>query len=81
MFVRAVTALIFLVFPQVGFPDPSAYYTGAWTTPLVQQSVRGASAYLRERLVFAETTNTLSIEAFVDAEGKIPLFTHSSVGP
>lgn len=34
---------------------------GAWATPLAEQSVPGASAYLCERIVFAETTNTLLI--------------------
>lgn len=54
---------------------------GAWVTPLAEQSVSGASAYVRERLVFAETTNTLLIEAFADPAGEVPLFTYASSGP
>lgn len=53
---------------------------GAWVTPLAEQSVPGASAYVRERLVFAETTNTISIEAFADPAGEVPLFTYASSG-
>lgn len=82
MFIRALTVLIFFAFPQVGAADTQApVIKGTWVTPLAKQSVPGASAYLRERLIFGETTNTLSIEAFVDAEGKVPLFIYSSVGP
>ena len=54
---------------------------GAWTTPLALQEAAGASAYVRERLVFGDDTNTISIEVFTDAEGKMPLFTYSSSGP
>lgn len=82
MSVRALAALIFFAFPQVVFAQTQfPNIRGAWVTPLAQQSVSGATAYVRERLVFAEVTNTISIEVFVDDEGKIPLFTYSSIGP
>jgi len=54
---------------------------GAWLTPLAEQSVPGATAFVRERLVFEAATNTISIEAFSDADAQVPLFTYASSGP
>jgi hypothetical protein len=55
--------------------------TGAWVTPLAPQGSGGATAFLRERLVFEATTNTFLVEAFSDEAATMPLFTYASSGP
>ena len=61
--------------------SPQEALIGSWTTPLAEQSAGGSSAHVRERIVFGPATNTVSIEAFADEAGTVPLFTYASTGP
>ena len=81
---RMMTALplAMMAFPAAAETTPDMLL-GAWTTPLAEQPAPGgrASAFVRERLVFGETRNTIEIEAFADSEGLEPIFTYASFGP
>lgn len=82
MLARSLTTLALLASPlAAGAETTPPQVLGAWVTPLAEQTVSGTTAYVRERLVFEATTNTISIEVFADAEGKVPLFTYASSGP
>ena len=82
MIARSLTTLALLAVPLATWAEtaPPAI-RGAWITPLAEQTVSGTTAHVRERLVFAEATNTISIEVFVDTNERVPLFTYASSGP
>ncbi|WP_308917835.1 hypothetical protein [Jannaschia sp. LMIT008] len=56
---------------------------GTWTTPLSEQQALGggASAFLRQVVVFTPVRQDLRAEVFADPDGEVPLFTYASSGP
>ena len=56
---------------------------GVWQSPLREQPAPAgtASAFLRQTVRFTTGSETMAAEAFVDAEGTVPLFTYASTGP
>lgn len=75
--VLALLCLPLAAMAQTDTPD----VIGVWLTPLAPQTAGAATAYVRERLEFGATTNTISIEAFADEAAEVPLFTYASSGP
>lgn len=55
---------------------------GTWQTPLVgETSPDGSqSAWLRQTATFTDSTEALTVEAFMDADGGRPTFTYASNG-
>ncbi|MEL6451797.1 MAG: hypothetical protein AAFQ19_11095 [Pseudomonadota bacterium] len=56
---------------------------GQWQTPLSEQQAPGggASAFLRQTVVFTADRQDIRAEIFADAAGAMPLFTYASSGP
>lgn len=56
---------------------------GTWSTELAEQQAPGggASAYLRQTVIFTETLQDIRAEIFADPAGEVPIFTYASSGP
>ncbi len=56
---------------------------GMWTTPLSAQQAPGggASAFLRQTVIFTDTRQDIRAEVFADPAGEMPIFTYASSGP
>jgi hypothetical protein len=56
---------------------------GTWSTPLSRQEAPGggASAFLRQTVIFDDGVQDIRAEIFADPEGQIPIFTYASSGP
>lgn len=56
---------------------------GTWTTPLAEQQAPGggASAFLRQTVIFTNALQHIQAEVFADAQGTVPIFTYASSGP
>lgn len=56
---------------------------GSWVGEQVDEvpAPGGGTAFLRRSLVFTVDRETLKLEAFLDAEQRVPLFTYESEGP
>ncbi len=80
---RIVVLLLALQSPTSGWADTAAKdIVGSWITPLAEQTAPGggASAFVREQIVFGAGQNIVRIEAFADPGASAPLFTYESVG-